>query len=100
MTGTWSEVVTNATCPDCASNGESNRLTHYVTTAPGLSILQQRCHKCHGAHTDLHDLRPQSPSAMHRVQLTGKALVVGIFFGVCLSIGAMAATASALAAMR
>jgi hypothetical protein len=37
---------------------------------------------------------------MHRVQLTGKALVVGIFFGVCLSIGAMAATASALAAMR
>lgn len=100
MNGTWTEVVSNATCPSCAKNGTSSRLTHYVTTEGQLSIVQRRCHLCKHVETRINDNSPQALAALRKAQKSGRNLVFGIVLGGLLCIGAMAATASALAAMR
>ena len=101
MKGVWTEVVSNATCPRCAASGKpDSRLYHYVTEEGDLSIFQTRCHVCKAVSTRVNDSSPRALALARKAQRSGRTLVFGVILGNLFAIAAMAATASALAAMR
>jgi hypothetical protein len=100
MSGTWTEIVSTATCPSCAREGTSSRLTHYVTAEGDLSIFQKRCHLCKRVETHVNDNSPKALAALRKAQRSGRTLIFGVIVGQLLAVGMLAAAASALAAMR
>jgi hypothetical protein len=100
MSGTWTETVSTATCPRCAAEGRSSRLTHYTTVENGLSILQQRCHTCRAVSTQVHDSSARGLAALRKAHRSGRSLLFAVIFGQLLAVGMLAAAASVLAAQR
>jgi hypothetical protein len=100
MTGTWTEIVSTATCPACAKEGISSRLTHYVTAEGELSIFQKRCHFCKKVETHINDSSPQALAALRKAHRSGRTLVFAVILGQLLAVGMLVAAASALAATR
>lgn len=98
MTGTWTEVVSTATCPACAKSGTSSRLTHYVTVDGDLSIFQKRCHYCKRVETHVNDSGPRALAAARRAHRSGRTLVMAVIAGQLLAVGMLVAAASVLAA--
>jgi len=100
MTGTWTEVVSTATCPSCAKDGTSSRLTHYVTADGDLSIFQRRCHLCKRVETHVSDSSPKALAALRKAHRFGRTLIFGVILGEFLAMGMLAAAASVFAATR
>jgi hypothetical protein len=100
MTGTWTEIVSNATCPRCAANGKDSRLTHYATTDGSTSIFQTRCHLCHAVETRALATSIDALKAVRAAHQYGRKVVVGMIAGFALAIITFAAGASVFASMR
>jgi len=98
MTGTWTEIVSTATCPDCAKGGTSSRLTHYVTVEGDLSIFQKRCHYCKRVETHVNDSGPKALAAVRKAHRSGQKLVMAVIIGQLMAVGMLVAAASVLAA--
>jgi len=98
MTGTWTEIVSTATCPACAKEGISSRLTHYVTVEGELSIFQKRCHLCKRAETQVNDNSPKALAALRKAQRSGRTLVMAVIIGQLMAVAMLVAAASVLAA--
>src|SRR5436305_10500545 len=100
MTGTWTEIVSTATCPSCARDGTSSRLTHYVTVEGELSIFQKRCHLCKKVETHMNDNSPKALAALRKAHRSGRTLVMAVIIGQLMAVGMLVAAASVLAAPR
>jgi hypothetical protein len=98
MSGTWTEIVSTATCPACAKEGISSRLTHYVTVEGELSIFQKRCHLCKKVETQVNDNSPKALAALRKAQCSGRTLVMAVIVGQLMAVGMLVAAASVLAA--
>lgn len=100
MGGVWQEVFSSRLCPRCTAQGREQYLKYVITDEQELSTLQLRCPECRAVETRAsavgNDIRKRLLKAEKRATTRAFALMT---IGALMTLGTIAITATALAAL-